>query len=259
MGALAHEDSAFHHLAHGHVGIKLVEHGLFAEQLAHQRSLRPGHTQEPGEWAEEHAKDGLEVEFGVASAGPAGYEVVEAGPGAQAVGEDSVEQRDHGGKDQEHYADVGGHFEAVGGAVGDGFEPVALAFDAHARHVDHGLGLGNEYFGDPKRRGGVHHRGGQQVAREEDLAFRIGSAQVANVGGQYRAGERGHAAHHEGHEFGAGHSTDVGFDEERSLGLAHKHVGGGGQGFGTRKFEGPLHDPGKSAHDALQNSEMEKE
>ena len=94
LGALADEGSAFNHLTHGYVGVEFVEHGFFAQELPHQRGLGPGYAQEPGEGAQEHAKDGLQVEFGVATARPGSHKVVEASPGAESVRQDAVEQRD---------------------------------------------------------------------------------------------------------------------------------------------------------------------
>ena len=41
--------------------------------------------------------------------------------------------------------------------------------------------------------------------------------------------------------------------------MAHKHVGGGGEGFGSRQFEGALHDPCEGAYDALQDSEVKEQ
>ena len=113
------------------------------------------------------------------------------------------------------------------------------------------LGLGHEDLGDPKGGGGVHDRGGEQVAGKEDLALGIGSAQVADVGGEHGSGEGGHSADHQGHELRAGHGGDVRFYQQRSLSLAHKYVGGGGEGFGSGQFEGALHDPCEGANDAL--------
>ena len=41
--------------------------------------------------------------------------------------------------------------------------------------------------------------------------------------------------------------------------MAHKHVGGSGEGFGSRQLEGALHDPGKRADDALQDSKVKEQ
>ena len=173
LGADAREGSALDHLAHGDVGIELVEDGFFAEQLAHVRGFGPGHAQEPGEGSEDESKNGLKVELGVASARNAGDELVEAGPRPEAVREESVEKGDEGGEHEQHDAYVGGHFEAVGGSVGDGLEPVALALDLHVGEVDDRLGLGHKHLGYPQGGGGVHDRGGEQVAGKKDLAFGV--------------------------------------------------------------------------------------
>ena len=94
---------------------------------------------------------------------------------------------------------------------------------------------------------------------EDSLLVRVGSAEEADEGGENGPGDGGHAAGHQGHDFGAGHFGDVGFDDERGLGLPDEDVGGGGDAFGSGKFHGFAHDPGEGEHDALEDAEVIEE
>ena len=166
--------------------------------------------------------------------------------------EDGVEQGDQGEEADEHDADVEGELAAVDGAAGDGSDEVLVGVhlvfgDDDAAFGGRGFGFGDEHFGQQNGAGRGHDDGGEQVARLNALG---------DVHGHDAAGDVGHAAGHDGHEFGAGGAFEEGADGEGSLGLAHKDGGGDVHGLRARDAHGFEHDPGEAADDDLHEADV---
>ena len=75
----------------------------------------------------------------------------------------------------------------------------------------------------------------------------------------HAAGDGGETANHHAVQFTASHAGQVGFDEQRGLGLAHKDVGCGAEGLAAAGAHGLAHDPGHGADEELQNSVVVKD
>ena len=82
------------------------------------------------------------------------------------------------------------------------------------------------------------------------------ASQKADIGGHDTAGHRGHAAGHDRHQFGLGHTGDKGFDDQRGFGLPDKDVGRSGQGLRSAGFQRPDHDPGHDVDHHLHDAQV---
>ena len=82
------------------------------------------------------------------------------------------------------------------------------------------------------------------------------SAEETAVGDHLAAGDRRHAADHDGEDFRPRHRGLVRFDEQRCFGLADENVARGGEAFSAREFHRLRHHPGERVDHALQDAEV---
>ncbi len=161
--------------------------------------------------------------------------------------EQAVEQGDQSQKADQHDGHIHGQLAAVDGAAGDGadevFFLVQLVFgDDDAAFGGGRFGFRHQHLGHQDRSGRGHDDGGEQVARFDALR---------NVHGHDAAGDVGHAAGHDGHQFAAGCAFEEGADGQRSFGLAHEDAGRDVHAFSAGDAHGLEHDPGQGADDDL--------
>ena len=141
-------------------------------------------------------------------------------PGQAAVnpGEQHVEQRDQGEKADQHDGHIHGELAAVDGAAGNGADEVFFLVqfvfgDDDLAFSSGDLGFRHQHLGDEDGAGRGHDDGGEQVARFNALR---------DVHGHDAAGDVGHAAGHDDHQFAARGFGEKRADSERGLGLAHE-------------------------------------
>jgi hypothetical protein len=218
---------------------------------------RASDAHEPGDGGEQEAEQELEREFFKDPAGEGGDEGVESERRADPLGENVVHERDEGGENDEHRADIDGEFDPVGGTGEDRVEEVAvgLAGVDVERRVG-GAGLGNQDFGDHQGGGHGDDGFGDEVGGEDELLGGVRAAEETDVGDEHTAGHGGHAADHHAENLRARHAGEVGLDHERGLGLADEHIRGGAECLGSGEAHGFCDDPGDGEDDLLQDAEI---
>ena len=181
------------------IGHQFIDHHLGAHQFSGSPGLAPGNPHEPHDRRADDSQDSLKRQ----GAGAAG-------------GEDAqhqVRQVDEGYHDQEHGYDVYQKLNAPERALGDGVHGTAdrLGFDQIPRGSL--TGLRNHDLGDDHGGHGVEEGSRQDVP--DDVGNDLG--QDAGIEHHDGAGDGRHPTGHDREQLAAGHSAQVGSDEERSL------------------------------------------
>jgi len=107
------------------------------------------------------------------------------------------------------------------------------------------FGFRDEHFGDKDGAGRGHDDGGQQMPWLDSLG---------DVHGHDAAGDVGHAAGHDDHQFAARGFGEERPDGERGFGLAHEDGGGHVHALRAGDAHGLEHDPGHGADDDLHDA-----
>src|SRR5271154_6837894 len=200
-------------------GDQFVRDHAQTQQVSDGMAIVPGNSDHPGDGREEIAKNLFD-----AGGKPHDAEMREAVVHSAEDAIHEINQRDEG---DEHGADVESEAEAVHSSAGERAEGIGVAFEGREFHFAGGyghFGFGDHHFGKQDSAGGGHDHG------SEDM---FGFDTVGDVGGHHAAGNVGHAAGHDGHEFGLGDFGEIGANGEGRFGLAHEDAGSDVERFGA--------------------------
>ena len=227
--------------AEGDVGDDLIERHARAEQVPDETAVLCGNADEPGDGPENVSEDLAEAAGNPVETG------MEMDPA-----QEHVEQSHQRQETDEHDRHVEREFAAVDSAACDGADQIFFFVLLALGDDDFAFCCGNfclrhKHFGheDGARRGHDDRR--EQVARLDTLR---------DVHGHDSAGDVGHAAGHDCHQFaprGAGQKRSNG---QGSFCLAHKNGGGDVHAFCAGDPHGLQHDPGQPTNDDLHEADV---
>ena len=109
------------------------------------------------------------------------------------------------------------------------------------------LGFRIDDLSDNQRRRGGHDTGRDEVARGHPQR---------DIAGKHSSSNGGEPTNHDGEQFGPRHVVEKRFDEQRTLGLADKDIGGARQGLGAAGSYRPPHEPSQRLDDQLHDAEV---
>src|SRR6266478_1629349 len=219
---------------------KLIDDHARPKKISDVFTIVPGDADHPGNGSKEPAKDLLE-----ACGKP--RDVI------MAPTHHGIEESEKGEKGNQHGADIERQVQAVNSAAGDSAKNVGLFF--HLRHLDAAGGerlfrFWDEHLGHEERAGRRHDYRGEEVLR-----FNA----EGDVSRHDAAGDVGHAAGYDAHQFGFRELVEEGADGERGFGLAHEDAGGDVEGFRAAGSHDAGHDPGGDSNDNLHHADVIKE
>ena len=239
------------HFPEVQVSNELVDHQLLPDQPSDGDDILGGHPDQPGDWGQQVAEDQLQGQL-------LPDQPIDTGHAAQAL-ENIIDHRDQGDEGEQHRRHVEGQLQAVGRAIGGGFDHIGGGFfhmDLNRTFGGRRFGLRDQDLGDHHGGRRRHDAGGEQVLGVVGLGGQIGPPQNTDIGGQHPSGDGGHAPDHQSQQFRMGHFGDEGAHYQRRFGLTDKHVGRHREGFRSADPHGLGHHPGHPLHHPLHDAQV---